>query len=336
VRWEKTTRPFLRTLEFLWQEGHTAHATEEEAQEETMKMLNVYREFSENVLAIPMVAGKKTEKEKFAGAMSTYTIEALMQDGQALQAGTSHNLGQHFAKVFDIGYLDRDGQRKHVWQTSWGVTTRLIGAIIMVHGDERGLVLPPKVAPIQVIMVPIAFHKEGVLDKAEAIYEGLKAAGFRVELDDRDTQSAGWKFNEWEMKGVPIRLEIGPRDVEKNQVVLVRRDNHEKTFVPVEELTDTIHNMLEEIHKGLYDKALTMREENTHVAHDMDEFKDIVETRKGFIKAMWCGDVGCEDRIKDEFSLTARCIPFEQEKLADHCICCGEEAKHMVYFARAY
>ncbi|MFY9175848.1 MAG: proline--tRNA ligase [Caldicoprobacterales bacterium] len=336
VRWEKTTRPFLRTLEFLWQEGHTAHATEEEAQEETMKMLNVYREFSENVLAIPMVAGKKTEKEKFAGAMSTYTIEALMQDGQALQAGTSHNLGQHFAKVFDIGYLDRDGQRKHVWQTSWGVTTRLIGAIIMVHGDERGLVLPPKVAPIQVIMVPIAFHKEGVLDKAEAIYEDLKAAGFRVELDDRDTQSAGWKFNEWEMKGVPIRLEIGPRDVEKNQVVLVRRDNHEKTFVPVEELTDTIHNMLEEIHKGLYDKALTMREENTHVAHDMDEFKDIVETRKGFIKAMWCGDVGCEDRIKDEFSLTARCIPFEQEKLADHCICCGEEAKHMVYFARAY
>ena len=206
----------------------------------------------------------------------------------------------------------------------------------MVHGDERGLVLPPKVAPIQVIMVPIAFHKEGVLDKAEAIYEGLKAAGFRVELDERDTQSAGWKFNEWEMKGVPIRLEIGPRDVEKNQVVLVRRDNHEKTFVPVEELTDTIHNMLEEIHKGLYDKALTMREENTHVAHDMDEFKDIVETRKGFIKAMWCGDVGCEDRIKDEFSLTARCIPFEQEKLADHCICCGEEAKHMVYFARAY
>ena len=215
VRWEKTTRPFLRTLEFLWQEGHTAHATEEEAQEETMKMLNVYREFSENVLAIPMVAGKKTEKEKFAGALSTYTIEALMQDGQALQAGTSHNLGQHFARVFDIEYLDRDGEHKHVWQTSWGVTTRLIGALIMVHGDERGLVLPPKVAPIQVVMVPIAFHKEGVLDKAETIYEDLKAAGFRVELDDRDTQSAGWKFNEWEMKGVPIRLEIGPRDVER-------------------------------------------------------------------------------------------------------------------------
>jgi prolyl-tRNA synthetase len=336
VRWEKTTRPFLRTLEFLWQEGHTAHATEEEAQEETMKMLNVYREFSENVLAIPMVAGKKTEKEKFAGALSTYTIEALMQDGQALQAGTSHNLGQHFARVFDIEYLDRDGEHKHVWQTSWGVTTRLIGALIMVHGDERGLVLPPKVAPIQVVMVPIAFHKEGVLDKAETIYEDLKAAGFRVELDDRDTQSAGWKFNEWEMKGVPIRLEIGPRDVEKNQVVLVRRDSHEKIFVPVEELADTVNNMLEEIHKGLYDKALAMREDNTHTAHDMEEFKAIVENRKGFIKAMWCGDVGCEDRIKDEFGMTARCMPFEQEKLADHCICCGEEARHMVYFARAY
>lgn len=336
VRWEKTTRPFLRTLEFLWQEGHTAHATEEEAQEETMKMLGVYEEFAKNVLAIPMVAGQKTEKEKFAGALRTYTIEALMQDGQALQAGTSHNLGQHFAKVFDIKYLDRDGKQKYVWQTSWGVTTRLIGAIIMVHGDERGLVLPPKVAPVQVVMVPIAFHKEGVLEKANAIFDELKAAGLRVELDDSDTQSTGWKFNQWEMKGVPLRLEIGPKDIEKNQVVLVRRDNHEKVFVPMENLAQTIENMLDEVHKGLYEKALAMREAHTHVAHNMDEFKDALENKKGFVKAMWCGGRQCEDSIKEQTAATTRCIPFEQEHLDDHCICCGEQAKHMVYFARAY
>ncbi|NLI59895.1 MAG: proline--tRNA ligase [Clostridiales bacterium] len=336
VRWEKTTRPFLRTLEFLWQEGHTAHATEEEAQEETMKMLGVYREFSENVLAIPMVAGKKTEKEKFAGAVSTYTIEALMQDGQALQAGTSHNLGQHFAKVFDIQFLDRDGEQKYVWQSSWGVTTRLIGAIIMVHGDERGLVLPPKVAPVQVVMVPIAFHKEGVLAKAEALFEELKAAGLRVELDDRDTQSTGWKFNEWEMKGVPVRLEIGPKDIEKNQVVLVRRDTHEKIFVPMENLADTIKSMLDDVHKGLYEKALAMREAHTHEAHNMDEFKDALENKKGFIKAMWCGRDTCEDSIKEETGATARCMPFEQEYLDEHCVCCGEKAEHLVFFARAY
>jgi len=336
VRWEKTTRPFLRTLEFLWQEGHTAHATEEEAQEETMKMLGVYEEFSKNVLAIPMVAGQKTEKEKFAGALRTYTIEALMQDGQALQAGTSHNLGQHFAKVFDIQFLDKDGKQKYVWQSSWGVTTRLIGALIMVHGDERGLVLPPKVAPTQIAMVPIAIHKEGVLEKAREIFEELKAAGFRVELDDRDTYSPGWKFNEWELKGVPVRLEIGPKDIEKNQVVLVRRDNHEKTFVPMENLVDTIKTILEDVHEGLYQKALAMREANTHIAQNMDEFKDILENKKGFIKAMWCGKRECEDSIKDQTSATARCMPFEQEHLYDHCVCCGEEAKHMVYFARAY
>lgn len=336
VRWEKTTRPFLRTLEFLWQEGHTAHATEEEAQEETLKMLGVYEEFSKNVLAIPMVAGQKTEKEKFAGALRTYTIEALMQDGQALQAGTSHNLGQHFAKVFDIQFLDKDGKQKYVWQSSWGVTTRLIGALIMVHGDERGLVLPPKVAPVQVAMVPIAIHKEGVLEKAQEVFEELKAAGFRVELDDRDTYSPGWKFNEWELKGVPLRLEIGPKDIEKNQVVLVRRDNHEKTFVPMENLVDTIKTMLEGIHESLYQKALAMREANTHVAQNMEEFKDILENKKGFIKAMWCGKRECEDSIKDQTSATARCIPFEQEHLYDHCVCCGEKAKHMVYFARAY
>lgn len=336
VRWEKTTRPFLRTAEFLWQEGHTAHATEEEAQEETMRMLEVYREFAENVLAIPMITGQKTEKEKFAGALRTYTMEALMQDGKALQAGTSHNLGQHFAKVFDIQYLDKDGQLKYVYQTSWGVSTRLIGGIIMVHGDERGLVLPPKVAPIQVVIVPIAFHKGGVLEKANEIYQELKNGGIRVELDDRDTQSPGWKFNEWELKGVPIRLEIGPKDIEKNQVVLVRRDNLEKSFVSMDNLAETVKDTLDQVHNGLYQKALAMREKHTHVAHNMEQFVDALENKKGFVKAMWCGDRGCEDKVKEETSATIRCIPFEQEKLNDKCICCGGEAKHMVYFAKAY
>jgi len=263
-------------------------------------------------------------------------MEALMQDGKALQAGTSHNLGQHFAKVFDIQYLDRDGQLKYVYQTSWGVSTRLIGGIIMVHGDERGLVLPPKVAPIQVVIVPIAFHKGGVLEKANEIYQELKNGGIRVELDDRDTQSPGWKFNEWELKGVPIRLEIGPKDIEKNQVVLVRRDNLEKSFVSMDNLAETVKDMLDEVHNGLYQKALAMREEHTHVAHNMEEFVDALENKKGFVKAMWCGNRGCEDKVKEETSATIRCIPFEQEKLNDKCICCGGEAKHMVYFAKAY
>jgi len=336
VRWEKTTRPFLRTAEFLWQEGHTAHATEEEAQEETLRMLEVYREFAQNVLAIPMVTGQKTEKEKFAGALKTYTMEALMQDGKALQAGTSHNLGQHFAKVFDIQFLDKDGQLKYVYQTSWGVSTRLIGGIIMVHGDERGLVLPPRVAPIQLIIVPIALHKEGVLDKAKEIYQQLKDAGIRVKLDDRDTQTPGWKFNEWELKGVPIRLEIGPKDIEKNQVVLVRRDNFEKSFVPMENLVETVKEMLDAVHDGMYQKALDMRDKHTHVAYNMDEFVDALENKKGFIKAMWCGGRECEDKVKDDTGATIRCIPFEQENLGDKCICCGEDAKHMVYFAKAY
>lgn len=336
VRWEKTTRPFLRTAEFLWQEGHTAHATAEEAQEETLRMLEVYREFAENVLAIPMVTGQKTEKEKFAGALKTYTIEALMQDGKALQSGTSHNLGQHFAKVFDIQFLDKDGQLKYVYQTSWGVSTRLIGGIIMVHGDERGLVLPPRVAPIQVIIVPIAIHKEGVLDKAREIYQQLKDAGVRVKLDDRDTQSPGWKFNEWELKGVPLRLEIGPKDIEKNQVVLVRRDNFEKSFVSMDNLAETVKEMLDKVHDGMYQKALDMRERHTHVANNMEEFVDVLENKKGFVKAMWCGNRGCEDKVKEDTGATIRCIPFEQENLGDKCICCGEEAKHMVYFAKAY
>lgn len=334
VRWEKSTRPFLRTSEFLWQEGHTAHATREEAQEETLKMLEVYREFAYNVLAIPVVTGQKTEKEKFAGALHTYTIEALMQDGKALQAGTSHNLAQHFAKVFDIQFLDQDSQLKYVWQTSWGVSTRLIGGLIMVHGDERGLVLPPKVAPIQAVIVPIAMHKEGVLDKANELYDRLKATGLRVELDDRDTQSPGWKFNEWELKGVPIRIEIGPRDIEKNQVVLVRRDNGQKEFIPVDTLEDTTLDTIDAIQKGLLDKAFEMREDRTISAKDMVELGKGVE--RGFVKAMWCGSRECEDAIREKTGATARCIPFEQEKIDDKCICCGDEAKHMVYFAKAY
>lgn len=336
VRWEKSTRPFLRTSEFLWQEGHTVHATEEEAEEETLRMLGIYKEFAENVLAIPVVVGRKSEKEKFAGALRTYTMEAMMQDGKALQAGTSHNLGQHFARVFDIQFLDKDGQLKYAWQTSWGVSTRLIGAIIMVHGDERGLVLPPKVAPVQVIVIPIAMHKEGVLDKAREVYKTIADAGIRVEIDDRDTQTPGWKFNEWELKGVPIRLEIGPKDIEKNQVVLVRRDSFEKVPVPIDGVVQVINDMLSDIHKGIYQKALKMREDFTHVAHNFDEFKEILDEKKGFIKAMWCGERECEDNIKAQTGATTRCIPFEQEHIDDSCVYCGRPAKHMVYFARAY
>ncbi len=336
VRWEKSTRPFLRTSEFLWQEGHTVHATQEEAQEETLKILDIYREFSENVLAVPVVTGQKSDKERFAGALKTYTMEAMMQDGKALQAGTSHNLGQHFAKVFDIQFLDRDGQLKYAWQTSWGVSTRLIGAIIMVHGDERGLVLPPKVAPIQVVMVPIAFHKEGVLEKAREVYQQIEVAGIRVEMDDRETQSPGWKFNEWELKGVPLRLEIGPKDIQKNQVVLVRRDNFEKIFVPMDNLIETIQDILADIHKGLFNRALKMQEERTYIVHNVQELKHAIDVDKGFAKAMWCGVRECEDSIKDETGATTRCIPFKQEHFGDECFYCHRPAKYMAYFGKAY
>jgi len=335
VRWEKSTRPFLRTSEFLWQEGHTAHATEQDAQEETIKMLNVYNEFAKNVLAIPMVIGRKTEKEKFAGALRTYTMEALMLDGKALQAGTSHNLGQHFAKVFDIQYLDKDGQLKYVWTTSWGTSTRMIGGVIMVHGDDRGLVLPPKVAPYQIIIVPVAQHKEGVLEKAKGIFNELSKR-FRVKMDDRDTYSPGWKFNEWELKGVPIRVEIGPRDIKNNQAVAVRRDTGEKIVISMDVLHTELEKLLDSIHQNIYDKALKFREENTHVASNFEEFKTILEDRKGFIKTMWCGDSKCEEEVKAKTGATARCIPFEQENLGDKCIFCGKKAKEMVYFAKAY
>lgn len=334
VRWEKTTRPFLRTLEFLWQEGHTAHATAEEAEEETLRMLNVYAEFCENVLAIPVIKGQKTEKEKFAGAMATYTIESLMHDGKALQSGTSHNFGDGFAKAFDIQFTDKDNELQYVHQTSWGVTTRLIGAVIMVHGDDNGLVLPPAIAPLQLVIVPIAQHKEGVLDTAYKLKEQL-SQWVRVKVDDSD-KMPGWKFSEHEMKGVPLRLEIGPRDIEKQQVVLVRRDTGEKLFVPMEELNTKIPQMMKQIQKDLLEKARQHRDSHTYIANTLEEFEQIVEEKPGFIKAMWCGDVACEDFIKEKTGATARCIPFEQEELGSTCVCCGKPSKHMVYWGKAY
>ncbi|MEN2776385.1 proline--tRNA ligase [Acetivibrio clariflavus] len=335
VRWEKTTRPFLRTVEFLWQEGHTAHATAEEAQEETIRMLNVYADFCENVLAIPVIKGQKTEKEKFAGAKATYTIESLMHDGKALQSGTSHNFGDGFAKAFGIQYTDKNNQLQYVHQTSWGVSTRLIGGIIMVHGDDNGLVLPPKVAPIQVIVIPVSQHKEGVLEKAYAIRDRLAASGIRVKIDDSD-KMPGWKYSEYEMKGVPVRLEIGPKDIEKNQAVLVTRVSREKLFISLDELEAKVSETLDKVQKDLYNKALEMRNKKTYTAVNLEEFEKIIKETPGFIKAMWCGERGCEDLIKEKTAATARCIPFEQEKISDKCVCCGKEAKHMVYWAKAY
>lgn len=334
VRWEKTTRPFLRTTEFLWQEGHTAHATAEEAQQETIKMLNVYADFCHDVLAIPVIKGEKTAKERFAGAKATYTIESLMHDGKALQSGTSHNFGDGFAKAFEIQYTDKNNQLQYVHQTSWGTTTRLIGAIIMVHGDNSGLVLPPKIAPTQVIMIPIAQHKEGVLQKAEQLKTILSNV-CRVKLDDSD-KSAGWKFSEYEMKGVPIRLEIGPKDIEKNQVVLARRDTGEKQIVSIDNLENTVKQLLEEIQSNLLQRATERRNSKTYVAKTMEEFEQQINETPGFIKAMWCGDQACEDAIKEKTAATSRCIPFEQERISDTCICCGKPAKHMVYWGRAY
>lgn len=334
VRWEKTTRPFLRTREFLWQEGHTIHATAEEAQEETIRMLNVYAEFCEKYLAMPVVKGVKTAKERFAGAEDTYTIEALMHDGKALQSGTSHYFGDGFAKAFDIQFTGKDNKLHHPFQTSWGTTTRLIGAIIMTHGDDNGLVLPPAVAPIQLVIVPIASHKEGVLDKANELKEKLSKV-CRVKLDDTDN-SAGWKFAEYEMKGVPLRLEIGPKDIENNRCVVVRRDSREKIFVSLDELEQRVPELLQEVHDGLYQKALDRRAAMTFTAKDFAELKDIADNKPGFIKAMWCGERECEDKLKDELGITSRCIPFEQEQLSDTCVCCGKPAKHMLYWGKAY
>ena len=334
VRWEKETRPFLRSREFLWQEGHTAHATAEEAEERTIQMLNVYADFCEKVLAIPVVKGQKTEKEKFAGAVATYTIEALMHDGKALQSGTSHNFGDGFAQAFGVQYADKDNQLKYVHQTSWGVTTRLIGAIIMVHGDDNGLKLPPKVAPVQVMIVPIQQKKEGVLEKAEELRARLANVA-RVKVDATD-KSPGFKFAECEMRGVPLRVEIGPRDIENNQCVLVRRDNGEKLTVSLDELEAKVAELLETIQKDMLETARAHRDSHTFEAKNWDEFVDTINNRPGFIKAMWCGETECEENIKAQTGASTRCMPFEQEQLSDVCVCCGKPAKKMVYFGRAY
>ncbi len=335
VRWEKTTRPFLRTTEFLWQEGHTAHATAEEAEARTVQMLNIYADFCRDMLAIPMIKGQKTEKEKFAGAKATYTIEALMHDGKALQSATSHNFGDGFAHAFDIQYTDKNNQLQYVHQTSWGITTRIIGAIIMVHGDNSGLVLPPRIAPTQVMIIPIRQNAEGVLDKAKEIEDALAAKGIRVKTDATD-KSPGWKFSEQEMRGIPLRIEIGPKDIENNQCVVVRRDNREKTIVALDELTTKIPEIMDKMHEEMLDRATKHRDEHTTYAVTYDEFKDAIENKPGFVKAMWCGDEACENKIKEDTTATSRCMPFEQEKIADTCVCCGKPAKALVYWGKAY
>ena len=334
VRWEKTTRPFLRSREFLWQEGHTLHATAEEAKAETIQMLNTYAEFAENCLAIPVVKGQKTEKERFAGAEATYTIEALMHDGKALQRGTSHYFGDGFSRAFEVEYTDRDNKAVHPFQTSWGTTTRLIGAVIMTHGDDNGLALPPAIAPTQLVIIPIASHKPGVNEKAEELLARIKNV-CRVKLDNSD-QSPGWKFAEYEMKGVPLRLEIGPRDIENNCCVIVRRDNREKTVVALDELETKIPELLAAVQNGLYERALERRANMTFDAHDLDEMKDIADNKPGFIRAMRCGDRECEDKLKEVAGVTSRCIPFEQEEIGETCVCCGKKAKHMLYWGKAY
>ncbi len=334
VRWEKETRPFLRSREFLWQEGHTAHATAEEAQERTIQMLNLYADFCEEVLAIPVIRGQKTEKEKFAGAVATYAIEALMHDGKALQAGTSHNFGDGFAHAFSVQFADRDNTLKYVHQTSWGMTTRLIGAIIMVHGDNEGLVLPPRVAPVQVCIIPIQQKKEGVLDKAFELREML-GKHFRVKVDDTD-KSPGWKFAEAEMRGYPIRVEIGPKDLAAGKCVLCRRDTREKIEVNLEELEAKTGELLETIQRDMLERARKHRESHTCTAVNMEEFEKIFNEKSGFVKAMWCGDEACEVYIKEKLSVTSRCMPFDQEHISDTCVCCGKPAGKMVYWGRAY
>ena len=335
VRWEKETRPFLRSREFLWQEGHTAHATAEEAEERTQQMLNLYADFCEEVLAIPVIRGRKTDKEKFAGAEATYTIEALMHDGKALQSGTSHNFGDGFAKAFEIQYTDKDNRLKYVYQTSWGMTTRLIGAIIMVHGDDSGLVLPPMIAPVQVDVIPIMQTKEGVLDRAYEVADTLKKTGLRVKVDDSD-KSPGWKFSEQEMRGIPVRVEMGPRDIETNQAIIVRRDTREKITVSIDDLDTAIQEVLATMQKEMLERARAHRDAHTYDAHNYEEFKDIVTNKPGFIRGMWCGDEACENKIKEETTATSRCMPFEQEKISDVCVCCGKPAKKLVYWGKAY
>jgi len=334
VRWEKTTRPFLRSAEFLWQEGHTAHATAQEAEERTIQMLNVYADFCEEYLAIPVVKGKKTEKEKFAGAEATYTIEALMHDGKALQSGTSHNFGDGFAKAFDIRYSDKENKLQYVHQTSWGLSTRIIGALIMVHGDDSGLVLPPKIAPVQVMVVPVQQRKEGVLEKAYELKEALSSY-YSVKIDDSD-KSPGWKFSEQEMRGIPLRIEIGPKDIEANQAVIVRRDTREKIIVSLNELTAKVGEVLVQLQADMLNRAKAHLAAHISAAETYEEFKDAVVNKPGFIKMMWCGSEECENKIKEETTATARCMPFEQEHITDTCPVCNKAAKAMVYWGKAY
>ena len=335
VRWEKTTRPFLRSREFLWQEGHTIHATEEEARRETLDILDCYAELCEKYLCMPVIKGRKTDREKFAGAEETYTIEAMMHDGKALQSGTSHYFGQGFAKAFGIQFADKQNNLSYVYQTSWGISTRLLGGIIMTHGDNEGLVLPPAVAPIQVAVVPVAQHKPGVLEKAAEVAQALRDAGFRVKLDDSE-QSPGWKFAEYEMRGVPLRIELGPRDIEQGVCVVVRRDNREKMTVALEQLPQVVAQQLDEFAKAIYKKAKDNLEQNTVNARTIDEMKAALEGRARFVKAMWCGDEKCEEAIKELTGMPARCIPFEQEKVGDVCPVCGRPATKMVVFGIAY
>ena len=334
VRWEKTTRPFLRGSEFLWQEGHTMHASEHEARQETLRMLEIYDKCGRDLLAVPFVKGRKTEKEKFAGALETYTIEALMHDGKALQSGTTHYFGNGFAKAFGIQYLDKDGKIKNPYQTSWGVSTRLIGSIIMVHGDDNGLVLPPYVAPIQAVIVPIRMNEPGVLSKSRELKEQLENAGIRVKLDDSD-KTPGWKFSEYEMKGVPVRIEVGPKDIENNSCMISKRNDGTKTKYSLENLAETVQNLLKTIHSEMYSAALRNLTENIKEAHTYDELKEIVNVG-GYAKIMWCGDEACENKIKEDTAATARCLPFDQIAFDDKCPICGKEAKHVVYFAKAY
>lgn len=335
VRWEKTTRPFLRSSEFLWQEGHTAFATEEESEEFTQRMLNVYADFCEETLAIPVVKGKKTDSEKFAGASSTYTIETLMHDGKALQSGTSHNFGDGFARAYGIQYTDKDNKLQYVHQNSFGASTRLIGAVIMVHGDDSGLVLPPKIAPTQVMIVPIRQDAEGVLDKANEIAAALKAAGIRVKVDDSE-KSPGWKFADAEMRGIPLRIEIGPKDLEKGVCIVVRRDNREKTECRIEDVVSTVQDLLVTEQADMLQRAKDFLNSHISEAHDYDEFRDCVNNKPGFIKAMWCGDPECEAKIKADTTATSRCMPFDQTPIDDKCVCCGKPAHKLVFWGKAY
>ena len=335
LRWEKETKPFLRSREFLWQEGHTIHETAEEAKERTLKMLDIYADVIENLLAIPVIKGRKTETEKFAGADETYTVETLMYDGRALQSATSHYFGQNFSKPFDIKFQNREGKEEYAYQTSFGMTTRLIGAIIMAHGDNRGLKLPPKVAPIQAVIVPIAMKKEGVIEKVNEINDKLKGK-FRIKVDDRDQYSTGYKFNDWEMRGVPLRIEIGPRDIENNKCVFVRRDSFEKIEVDLDEIETKLSEILDDIQNNMYKMCLDRMNKKTSAAHNMEEFKNILENNQGFIKTMWCGDADCENKIHEETGAKSRCIPFEQEDLGDKCVYCGKKANKMVIWGRQY